>query len=157
MKSFQNIVAVACTLASLSFANAGAITSASASPTKVHSTARTSSGSASPTAVATSSPTIVTMSSSILPPTSTPSNGIGGFVVTGIYTTCLTVTFSDAASSTATSLPTTSVVEGSTSTFVTPTASVEADVKRQAITSSTVLDSESTSTSIAIVSGRLQS
>ncbi|KAJ7890168.1 hypothetical protein B0H14DRAFT_2690791 [Mycena olivaceomarginata] len=108
MKSFQNIVASALVLSAFSLVNAAAVTSSAVgTPVAVTSTATRihPSGSAATTAVSSSHITTPVASFSTVTAvsastsaavTSFPSGSVGpagGFVVTGIYTTCLTVTF----------------------------------------------------------------
>ncbi|KAJ7484856.1 hypothetical protein B0H11DRAFT_2018997 [Mycena galericulata] len=157
MKSFQNIVAAAFALATFSSANAAAVageTTTTGAVTTVIGTTRT--GGITITATtrpettvtrATSRPaeTTVTASGSVSEITSTepvPSSSIGvastitattvqptgGFVVTGIYTTCLTVTF-DAANPTGTATATGTTIPSSSAPaeFTTlPTATANA-------------------------------
>ncbi|KAJ7121674.1 hypothetical protein C8R44DRAFT_168178 [Mycena epipterygia] len=135
MKSVQNIIAAAVVLATLPFANAGVAKAVTTTVSAIGSSAPTTiavSGSSAPTTVAvsgSSAPTTVAVSGSIGGTTVTPSASFGapptastsfssvsastgfpaqsgGFVVTGIYTTCLTVTFDAAPTASAsTGLP----------------------------------------------------
>ncbi|KAJ7673957.1 hypothetical protein DFH06DRAFT_1292720 [Mycena polygramma] len=86
MKAFQNVVSAAVALGALSFANAAALSDSSAAP----------SASASVTSLFPS----ISVGDTSSAPTSTETDtgfptSTGGYVVTGVYTTCLTLTFAE--------------------------------------------------------------
>ncbi|KAJ6554842.1 hypothetical protein B0H19DRAFT_152880 [Mycena capillaripes] len=92
MKAFQNLVCAAVGLCALTFANAAALSDSSAAPSAIPS--------ATPSDVASDSSdpisAVPTTSTDAGVPTTTDAGvptTTGGYVVTGIYTTCLTLTF----------------------------------------------------------------
>ncbi|KAJ6522223.1 hypothetical protein DFH09DRAFT_1286931 [Mycena vulgaris] len=135
MKAFNNIVSAAVVLSTLYSANAAAVSSSASTPSV--SDVFSASASSSPDgtiSTTTDDSTFTTTDDSTFTSTTTDAGfptPTGGYVVTGIYTTCLTLTFpaptptTDCASDTAT-IPTT--IFGSIPASATPSAQFSSGV-----------------------------